>query len=324
MLLIFYFAVLSIANDFAHALAEFRRLWPWIFSLAAGFGAQAGLYSFIKTSLRECARGQATGVAAGAGISGLSMAACCAHHLTDILPGVFGLSIASSFLVQYQMPFIYLGVGSNILGILHFLNLIKRHSLFGENKYPFSSSPLLRGREVGVNPMRKLAYIAAAVLLAVLVVSFGWIRVKGPVAEYVNGIRRQAIKSKNNSGAAPVAAPSAPEQSETGAQFETKSNEGGGLSVDAAPVSLSMGYPTQIKLTFNTHQGDLNFNLLMQAALFDDSGRVYRPARWLGEAGGHHLEGSLVFPPLNPGVKKIMLKLFDIYDVKERAFEWNI
>ena len=56
------------------------------------------------------------------------MVACCAHHLTDLLPflGLAGLAI---FLADYQLLFIIVGVLSNIVGITIMLENIQRHNL---------------------------------------------------------------------------------------------------------------------------------------------------------------------------------------------------
>ena len=56
------------------------------------------------------------------------MAACCAHHLADVLP-LLGLSGVAIFLVRYQLFFIVVGVLSNIVGITIMLETIQRHGL---------------------------------------------------------------------------------------------------------------------------------------------------------------------------------------------------
>lgn len=93
--------------------SQIWALWPWILVLTVGFGIQVGLY----THLRSCQKGSdGKVVATSGGISGLGMVACCAHHLTEVLP-ILGLSAAALFLVQYQTWFLALGVVSNLLGI---------------------------------------------------------------------------------------------------------------------------------------------------------------------------------------------------------------
>ena len=56
------------------------------------------------------------------------MVACCAHHLSDILP-LLGLSGMAIFLVRYQLFFIIIGVLSNVVGITIMLETIQRHGL---------------------------------------------------------------------------------------------------------------------------------------------------------------------------------------------------
>lgn len=123
-LLVFYLVVMSLGSgSLDYALSEFRRLNFWIAALVLGFGAQVGLYSYLKS----CARGggvESGSAAVGGATSTLAMVACCAHHLTDILP-LIGLAFATTFLLKYQLWFLGLGIASNIVGIMimlrHFL-----------------------------------------------------------------------------------------------------------------------------------------------------------------------------------------------------------
>src|SRR3989338_4747254 len=115
-LLSIYFLILSIANSFEHAIQQFAKMWYWVFLLAIGFGTQIGLYSLIRQSMKQQLKGTTTEVAASGGVSTGSMIACCAHHLTDVLP-IMGLSAAAIFLNKYQTLFIIIGVLSNLVGI---------------------------------------------------------------------------------------------------------------------------------------------------------------------------------------------------------------
>ena len=54
-----------------------------------------------------------------------AMVACCLHHVTDVLP-ILGLSAAATYLTRYQRPFMLLGLGMNILGILVMLIILYR------------------------------------------------------------------------------------------------------------------------------------------------------------------------------------------------------
>jgi Na+/phosphate symporter len=60
-----------------------------------------------------------TGVLMGTsgGTSVTAMIACCFHHVTDVLP-ILGLSAAATFLTRYQRPFMLIGLGMNMIGVI--------------------------------------------------------------------------------------------------------------------------------------------------------------------------------------------------------------
>lgn len=130
-LLAIYFIIVTLAQSFAHAVNTFIDLWYWITALIIGFGAQVGLYHHIRTSLTLKQANATASVAATSGVSTVSMIACCAHHLSDVLP-LLGLSAAALFLVKYQMLFIILGILSNAVGTVFMLRIMQQHSLFNE------------------------------------------------------------------------------------------------------------------------------------------------------------------------------------------------
>ncbi len=133
ILLFLYFSILSIANSFDHAVDSFIEMWYWILLLAVGFGVQVGLYFYIREGFHDrMTKGASTTVATAGGVSTTSMIACCAHHLTDVLP-IIGLSAAAAFLAEYQLLFIMVGVFSNLVGITMMLGIIQKHGLFKEN-----------------------------------------------------------------------------------------------------------------------------------------------------------------------------------------------
>lgn len=115
-LLGFYLLVMGLGSrslDFA--VSELVRLKYWVSALVLGFGIQVGLYGYLK-SLRQVG-GQEKGMMAGSSTaSAVAMVACCAHHLTDVLP-LIGLSLAATFLVRYQEWFLAAGIVSNLFGI---------------------------------------------------------------------------------------------------------------------------------------------------------------------------------------------------------------
>jgi hypothetical protein len=134
-LLSIYFLILTVANSFGHAVEQFREMWYWISILVLGFGLQATLYAHIRGVLKARKEsGVATSsMAAAGGISTTSMVACCAHHVTDVLP-LLGLTAAVVFLGQFQDLFLIIGVMSNLIGITLMLRIIQKHGLFQDRQ----------------------------------------------------------------------------------------------------------------------------------------------------------------------------------------------
>ncbi len=103
-----YFGIVSLAESPAHSAELFWQDRWIVLPILAGFGVQVGLYVILKKKLffpvkDTGPRGALTG--AGGGLSATAMAACCAHHVTDVLP-LAGLTAAATFLAQYQLFFI--------------------------------------------------------------------------------------------------------------------------------------------------------------------------------------------------------------------------
>jgi hypothetical protein len=51
------------------------------------------------------------------------MVACCAHHVTEVLP-ILGLTAAATVLAQYRIAFMLVGLGTTVLGILIMLYIL--------------------------------------------------------------------------------------------------------------------------------------------------------------------------------------------------------
>ena len=115
-LLALYLGLVSLAQGWTHAV-ELLAEDAWIVGpILAGFGLQVGLYTYLKAVIHAAARGAGALTGAGGGTSTAAMVACCAHHVTDVLPLV-GLSAAATFLAEYRIPFMLVGLGTNLLGI---------------------------------------------------------------------------------------------------------------------------------------------------------------------------------------------------------------
>lgn len=128
-LLSVYFVILTVANSSEHALQELGRLWYWMVPLVLGFSVQIGLFAYARRATREGGAMHARSVVASGGASTLSMVACCAHHVTDLLP-VVGLAGAATVLAMYQGLFLLLGVLSNLIGLVYVLGMLRRHGLY--------------------------------------------------------------------------------------------------------------------------------------------------------------------------------------------------
>lgn len=293
VLLVLYFGVLSIANSFSHALQQFADFWYWISLLVAGFGIQVGLYSHIRAEFhaRKMA-GATTSVAASGGVSTGAMIACCAHHLTDVLP-LIGLAAAAVFLVKYQMAFIILGVLSNLVGITLMLEIIQKHSLF-DHKNNFLKGVF----KLNMKSVRNITIILS-VLIFVLVLA-------GTVA--------WGMGERPGSLGKPKILKSLP----------AKTNKQAGVTIKLKPGKITRDKDIKFNVSVDTHSGSLDFDLTKISVLVDDEGNKYRPIKWEGDPpGGHHRSGTLTFPALKTEGRRVKVIIKNVYGVKERVFIWE-
>lgn len=120
-MILFYFLTMRIlAGSWEAAFSQFEKLWYFMVPLSLGFGIQLGLYKTLKERMKKF--GTSKIMAANTTTSTVGMIACCAHHVSDILP-ILGLSAASLFLVKFQTPLLLIGIASNTLGIIYLLKL---------------------------------------------------------------------------------------------------------------------------------------------------------------------------------------------------------
>jgi hypothetical protein len=114
-----YLGLVSWAESFQHALQYFWQDRWIIIPIILGFGIQTGLYVILKKRLfvpvsNTGPSGVLTGTSGAT--STMAMVACCAHHVTDVLP-ILGLTAAATFLAQYRTAFMLVGLGMTLLGI---------------------------------------------------------------------------------------------------------------------------------------------------------------------------------------------------------------
>jgi hypothetical protein len=127
-LAVVFFSIVSWAESPQHALDLFWQERLLIIPLILGFGVQMALYTILKKRLfLPEVRGRQPEMMAGVGgtTSTLAMVACCAHHVTDVLP-ILGLTAAATFLAQYQTTFMIVGLGVTYLGIAFMLWILFR------------------------------------------------------------------------------------------------------------------------------------------------------------------------------------------------------
>ena len=122
-LLAFYLGVITLAQGWTHALQQLAEDRWFVGAIASGFGAQVGIFAYLRDLH---ARVTAGGVGVSTGTSATAMLACCAHHLTDVLP-ILGLSGAAVFLNAYKTPLLWLGVLMNLAGIVYMLRQVWQH-----------------------------------------------------------------------------------------------------------------------------------------------------------------------------------------------------
>jgi hypothetical protein len=120
----FYLGLLTLAQGWAHALAQLTEDRWFVGALAAGFGTQVGLFIYLRALQAQAAMG---GLVASTGLSTTAMVACCAHHLADLLP-VLGLSGAAILLNAYRSPLLWLGLVMNLAGVAYLLTRIYRQA----------------------------------------------------------------------------------------------------------------------------------------------------------------------------------------------------
>ncbi|MBK8903518.1 MAG: hypothetical protein IPM53_20205 [Anaerolineaceae bacterium] len=128
LLALLYFGLVSWAESPQHALDLFWEDRWIVVPIILGFGVQAALYIILKKRLfvpvtHTGPSGALTG--AGGGMSTVAMVACCAHHVTDVLP-ILGLTAAATFLAEYRIAFMLVGLGTTILGIIYMLVILMK------------------------------------------------------------------------------------------------------------------------------------------------------------------------------------------------------
>ncbi|HEY6203894.1 MAG TPA: hypothetical protein VI056_12745 [Candidatus Limnocylindria bacterium] len=120
-----YLGIVAWAQGPDHAL---ELIWDdrvFVGLISSGFGTQIGLFTYVRLMQRALARESIALTGAGTATSSISMVACCAHHLAEVLP-IVGLSGLAVFLVDFRTPLMLVGLATNALGIAVMLRELRR------------------------------------------------------------------------------------------------------------------------------------------------------------------------------------------------------
>ena len=116
ILLSFYFGVLTLVSGWEFTVEQFVEWWPYIVTLAIGFGTQVGFFVYLRRAVHGVASGKV--LAATGTTSGAAMVACCTHYVVNLLP-VLGATGLVSFVGSYQVELFWFGIASNLAGITY-------------------------------------------------------------------------------------------------------------------------------------------------------------------------------------------------------------
>ena len=124
VLLVFYFAIVTLISGWDFAQNQFLRFWYFILALAFGFGIQISLYTYLKNSIHSKNKSARVLVASGT-TSGAAMISCCAHYLANILP-VLGVTGFLTIVAQYQVQLFWVGLAANLAGVFYMANRVAK------------------------------------------------------------------------------------------------------------------------------------------------------------------------------------------------------
>lgn len=127
-----YFGVLTLVSGWSFTVSQFREFWPYVVALAAGFGAQVGLFVQLR-QIHAGHHGAHGAVAVSATTSTAAMLACCTHYLANIVP-ILGMAGIVTLVAQYQIELFWLGLAFNAAGLAYVATQLvrsRRHVMKG-------------------------------------------------------------------------------------------------------------------------------------------------------------------------------------------------
>jgi hypothetical protein len=110
----------------------------------------------------------------------------------------------------------------------------------------------------------------------------------------------------------------------------TRLDEQGAVIFEVTPLNLGTPADTlEFDVAMNTHSVDLSMDLAPLSTLSTDTGVTVQASKWDAVPGGHHVEGTLIFPSAQAGkfilegATKLTLTIVNV-DAPSRLFEWEL
>ena len=110
----------------------------------------------------------------------------------------------------------------------------------------------------------------------------------------------------------------------------TRLDEQGAVVFEVTPLNLGTPADTlEFDVAMNTHSVDLSMDLATLSTLTTDTGLTVQASKWDATPGGHHVQGTLIFPssqdatPILEGASKLTLTIVNV-DAETRVFEWEL
>lgn len=107
-------------------------------------------------------------------------------------------------------------------------------------------------------------------------------------------------------------------------------DEQGAVVFDVIPLNLGVPADTlEFDVAMNTHSVDLSMDLAALSTLSTDAGVTVQASKWDATPGGHHVQGTLIFPAAQDGksilegASKLTLTIVDV-DAASRVLEWEL
>jgi len=109
----------------------------------------------------------------------------------------------------------------------------------------------------------------------------------------------------------------------TAKRLDSQTKTMGNVEVVIIPTVSIQGKKAVLHVSLSTHSVELDYDYTEIVTLSDEQGNIYKPLKWTGGNGGHHVEGELIFEPLKEDAKKITLSI-DGIDSQQALFQWNL